>query len=247
MNNLARFAFLTFLIAILVACGDGTSGSSNNSSSGTTSYSYVVPQINGQRIYSRTIIDNSSNTINETLRETVTAVNPDGSFVSTEDDPTHTSITINGTTYTIDTATVTDTSSGQELSYVYTPSGESLTTCLDNPHGLGPDYPLLIGTGWSITYTWTCGASPPILYSQTGSVIDLESVTVPAGTFSALKLQSTVSWTDSQGTTFIETITNWRDANTGRSVKEVTSRTFNGPAPTNGYAVSSTTELQSQS
>ncbi len=245
MNNLMRFAFLTLLMASLVACGGGGSSGSGAHPPVDRLFLYVVPQVNAQRIYSLTIIDNSSNTINETLRETVTAVNPDGSFVYKQDDPTHTSVTVNGTTYTIDTAIVIDTNSGQELSYVYTPSGGSLTTCTNNPHGRGPDYPLSFGSIWSFSFTRTCGVSA-IVYSQTGSVVGLESVTVPAGTFSALKLQSTVSWTNPQGTTFTETLTNWRDASTGYSVKEVVSTTYNGTVPTNGYAASVTRELQSQ-
>ena len=82
-------------------------------------------------------------------------------------------------------------------------------------------------------------------YEQTGSVVDVESVTVPAGTFSALKLQSTVTWTDSQGTTRTETVTNWRDTATSHSVKENITVVVGGTPPTTGYPVSRKYVLES--
>jgi hypothetical protein len=82
---------------------------------------------------------------------------------------------------------------------------------------------------------------------QNGTVVDVESVTVAAGTFTALKLQSTVVWTDANGTTRTETVTNWLDTASFHSVK--TSETFvlSGTMPTDGYAVSREIELQSMS
>jgi carbohydrate-binding DOMON domain-containing protein len=68
----------------------------------------------------------------------------------------------------------------------------------------------------------------PITYSQMGSVIDVELVTVPAGTFSAIKLQSTLTWTDTLGTTRTQTVTNWRDVATSIWVKEEISYAYSG-------------------
>jgi hypothetical protein len=237
MILMKRFCF-ALLSAAVTACGGA------GSSAPATTYSFVAPKINSQRIYSKTIIDNSSNTINQTIRDTTTAVNSDGSYVVVQDDPNNNSVTVNGTTYSIQTETVNLNSSGQEISYSYTPAGGSLTTCTYAPHGAGPDYPIVIGKTWSLTYTFIC-PSTLISISHTGSAIDVESVTVPAGTFSAVKMQSTISWTDSNGTTHTETITNWRNASTGISVKELISTAYSGTVPSNGYPVTTTSVLQS--
>jgi hypothetical protein len=56
--------------------------------------------------------------------------------------------------------------------------------------------------------------APPVSYTQSGSVVDVEAVTVPVGTFTAIKLQSTVTWTSPGGATRTQTVTNWRDVAT---------------------------------
>ncbi len=232
-----KFGSVALLIALLNACGGG--------SSSATYYGFATTPINSQRIYSKAIIDNSNNAINLTVSDTTTAVNPDGSWVELENDPTNSSVTVDGTTYSITTESTTRNNSGQALFLTYTPSGGSLTTCTFAPHGGGPDYPLVAGKTWSITYTETCGASAPISYSQTGSVIDIETVTVPAGTYSTAKLQSTYIWTDKNGTTHTETLTNWRDPITGISVKSDAFFTYSGTALANGYPVTNSVVLQS--
>jgi hypothetical protein len=78
-------------------------------------------------------------------------------------------------------------------------------------------------------------------------VVDLESVTVPGCTFNALKLQSTITWTNFGGTTPQESVTNWRDVETLQSVKQSVTYTLSGTAPTGDYVVSETLELQSTS
>jgi hypothetical protein len=75
----------------------------------------------------------------------------------------------------------------------------------------------------------------------------VESVTVPAGMYSALKLESTLTWTDLAGTTRTQTITNWRDVNTLISVKQEISIAYSGTVPTTSYAVSREILLQSAS
>jgi hypothetical protein len=84
---------------------------------------------------------------------------------------------------------------------------------------------LLIRTAhWSRSFhgsvTMSGGTGNPVSYSQSGPVVDVEAVTVPAGTFVAIKLQSTVTWTGSGGTTRTQTITNWRGLAAAYSVKQ---------------------------
>jgi hypothetical protein len=114
-----------------------------------------------------------------------------------------------------------------------------------NPHGSGPDWPVRVGETWRLEYVFACGTSTPVTYSQTGEVVDVETITVPAGTFSALKLQSALTWTDVAGTTRTETVTNWRDIFTSYSVKMEISIAVSGTAPATGYAVSRTEVLDS--
>ena len=83
--------------------------------------------------------------------------------------------------------------------------------------------------------------------TQSGTVVDVESVTVPAGTFTALKLQSTIVWTDNNGTTHTQTSTNWLDTTSFHSVKQSSTYVDTGTPPADGYAVSRQIELQSTS
>jgi hypothetical protein len=223
-------------------CGGG-SGSGSSSGSGQ-SYVFVPPAINSVRSYTETVVDNSNNTIDESFTVTGTALNSDGTYVELSEDPSHNTFIVNGTNYSIPTETETFNDSGQETSYVYTAAGGVLVTCTFDPHGDGPDFPLSVGNTWTLNYTFACGSGSPTSYSQVGSVVDVESVTVPAGTYSAIKLQSTVTWTDAGGTTRTQTVTNWRDVATLASVKQQISIAYSGTLPTTGYAVSREILLQ---
>jgi len=228
------------LMSVLVAgCGGGGGG-------GGGSYGFVTPKVNARSTYADTTIDNSSNTINQTTRNTVTAVNPDGSYTYVHDDPTGDTVVVNGTSYTTPTETINDNDSGQELSYSYTPANGTPVACTVAPHGAGPNYPLSVGQSWALDYAVTCGTAAPVAYTQAGSVVDVEPVTVPAGTFTAVKLQSTVAWTDRNGTTHTQAIATWRDANTGTIVKRVITTTYSGTPLVNGYPVTQTRVLESQ-
>jgi len=235
------------LVLGLAACGGGGSGGNSaavNTASITT-YNFATPQVNSQRTYTKTIIDNSNNTVIETIQDTITTVNPDLSFVVSESDPSNNTYIVGGTNYSVPHGTITRNNSGQEISASLSVSGGSATTCTFSPHGTGPNYPVSVGQTWSISFTETCGAAAPISFIQTGSVVNVEQVIVPAGTFTALKLQSTLSWTDSNGTTHTESITNWRDVNNGFSVKQNISFSYGGTAQINGHPVTTSIVLQS--
>jgi hypothetical protein len=231
------------LIAALVA---GCGGSGSDAGSKMT-YSFVTPKVNSRQIFADTTLDNSNNTITQTTRNTVTAVNADGSYVFVHDDPTGNSVTVNGTTYSTITESITENNSGQEVSYTPMLVNAIGVTCTISPHGAGPNFPLTVGQTWISNYSITCGTAPPLSYAQTGSVVGIESVTVPAGTFSAIKLQSALTWTGPNGTTRTEAITTWRDVNTEIVVKRVTNIEYSGTALVNGYPVTTTSALESQS
>ncbi len=119
-------------------------------------------------------------------------------------------------------------------------------TCTESPNGVGPQFPVSVGQTWALTFAITCGAGAPVSYTQTGTVVDVESIAVPAGTFSTVKLQSTIVWTDPLGTVHTTSLTSWRNVVDGRSVKQVENYSFSVP-PAGGHAVSRTTVLQSLS
>jgi len=102
-----------------------------------------------------------------------------------------------------------------------------------------------VGQSWAANYTVTCGSSPAVAYQQSGGVVDVEPITVPAGTFSALKLQTTLTHTDAGGTIYNQIFATWRDAATGVVVKQQIFNTYSGTPLTNGYALTNTIVLQS--
>jgi hypothetical protein len=221
----------------LSGCGGG-GGRANDPGSGMA-YAFVPPVVNSVRKYSETIVDNANNTILIGYTQTVTAVAADGTITEMQQSTTGSSDSVNGTNYAPLTETETyDGSSGQETRYTYTAAGGDPVTCTYDPRDGGPEFPLRVAQTWTIDYTFACGSESAVTYTQTGSVVDAESVTVPGGTFTALKLQSTVTWTDLHGTMRTQTVTNWRDTATSHSVKENITIAVSGTLPTTGYAVS---------
>jgi hypothetical protein len=248
----AKLVILAAAIAVISAtagCGGGDGGRAPSPTGGGsgTAYDFVPPILNSMRRYSETIVDNSNNTIDIGFSEETTAVNADGSYSVLSASSTGSATVVNGTNYAMPTESQNYDPMGQETTYDYTASGNIPVTCTFEPHGSGPDYPLMAGDMWMLTFTVTCGASSPVTYTQSGSVVDVESVTVPAGTYTAIKLHSTLTWTDAEGTTRTQTITNWRDVATSYSVKQSISVAYGGALPTNGYAVSRELLLQSTS
>jgi hypothetical protein len=240
----ARYVLPLAAVA-LVGCGGGGSGGATSTLGTGTSYAFVAPILNSTRIYTETIIDNSNNTIAISFSDTVMTVNSDGTYVVLFQ-PSNPSVIVNGTNYGGPPETQTYSTSGQETLDVYT-SGGTAYTCDFDPHGTGPAFPVQVGMSWSLDYTYGCNGGAATTYVQSGAVSDVESVTVPAGMFSAIKLLSTVMWTDAQGTTRTQTITNWRDVATSISVKQQISIAYGGTLPTTGYAVSREILLESTS
>ncbi len=221
--------------AVLSGCG----GDGGNDPGTGQAYAFVPPVVDSMRTYGETIVDNANNTIVIGYLKTVTAVAADGTITEMQQSTTGDSSVVDGTNYAPLTETETyDGSSGQETSYTYTNASGASILCTYDPRDGGPEFPLRVAQTWSIDYTFACGSDTPVTYQQTGTVVDVGAVTVPAGTFNALKLQSTVTWTNPQGTTRTETVTNWRDIATSHSVKESLTIVVSGTPPTTGYAVS---------
>ena len=244
--NLQRSGAVAFLMSMLAGCGGG-GGSAGNVAAAAT-YAFVTPPMGARQVYAQTVIDNSSNSIAQTVRDTVVTVRADGSYDYVQDDPTGNSLTVNGTLYAVTTQTISASNAGETQSYSYTPTGFSTPlTCLYASGGVTGKYPHWVGQNWNFSYTVTCTGYAPSVYTQAGSVVDVESVTVPAGTFTTLKILNTLTWTDSTGTTTTETIASWRDTTTAIVIKRVTNYAYRGTKLVNGYRVLATLELQRQS
>jgi hypothetical protein len=224
---------------LLAACGGG----SGNSAPST--YAFVPPVLNSQRLYSESIVDSSNNTIDISYTDTTTAVNSDGSFTVQQQAAGATPVVVDGVNWDVQDESIENNASGQTVSYSYVNSSNATVTCTETPHGAGPDFPVSLGMTWTLTYQLSCNGGTPVTYVQNGTVVDVEQVTVPAGTFNALRFDSTLTWTDAQGTQRTQTITNWRDIVTLASVKQSVTISYAGTMPTTAYALSREVELAS--
>jgi hypothetical protein len=231
------------LAASLTGCGGGSMGGSGGGNSSL--HAFVTPAVNSQRLYKETISDNQHNLILLSYTQTVTAVAADGSYTVVQQDPTNQSQLVDGTTYFIQYETLSINPSGQTSAYTFAAPGGVPITCTYAPNGPGPDFPVAVGETWTLDYMFGCGAQPPIAYVQNGTVADIEPVAVPAGNFTAIKLQSTISWTDALGTTRTQTVTDWRDMMTLVLVKESITIAYAGTLPNTGYPMSTEIVLQS--
>ena len=208
----------------------------------------MTPALGAQQFYTQTLVDNASNTITQTVRDTVTAVHADGSYDEIQDDPTGNSITVNGTLYAVGTETISVSNAGETESYSYVPTGFSAPlNCAYAASGVTGKYPHSVGQSWNFLYTVTCTNDAPTAYTEAGSVVDVESVTVPAGTFTTLKTLVTLTSTNAAGTTTTQTITTWRDTVTSIVVRRVTNDAYSGTRLSTGYPVLVTLELQKKS
>jgi hypothetical protein len=235
---------ISALVFALTACG-GAGDSSTDSLAAT--YRFITPTAGAKNVFAVTLVDNLNNTLNRTIVESVSTVNADGSFVTMTSDPSNNSVFSGSVDHTVYPTATSYNSSAQETQTVVTPPNGSPTTCTFSPYGAGAPSPLQAGQAWSLMYTESCGGGGSITNTQSGTYVGTESIAVPAGTFTAYKFQSTVSWTTAGGTTVNESITRWRNAASAdsRTLKEILNFTYSGTPPAQGSTVSSTRVLQS--
>jgi hypothetical protein len=234
-------------VTVLTACGGGGgNGTASSDSSSATAFNFIPPKVGTELVFASTLVDNLNNTLNRTIIEKVTVVNADGSFTSAWDDPSGDTTTSGVVDLTQYPTTYNYNSAAQGLSLTVTPYTGSPYSCTLSPHGAGAPSPLSAGQTWAFSFTQVCGSDSPLTITQLGTFVGTESVTVPDGTFNAYKFQSTLTYTDSSGTTVVQSITNWRNASDtdSRSLKEVVNYTYSGTAPAQGSLVSSTRILQ---
>ena len=229
----------------LMSLALGVAGCGGGSSSGPPSYGFVTPLMNSQRTYAVTDTNPTSTSLNIVIR-TVSAVNSDGSFSYSESVQGG---TVNGPNFI--PGDYSADSTGRLLSATFNPGTAGAKTCTDSPHGPGPVFPLTVGATWQSTYVVTCGSGTPATYTEMGSVVDTETVTVTAGTFTAVKVRSTISLDICPGICpgpSTETLTEWLDAANGQPLKAAATYNYGSAETLTTITLTSEArELQSQS
>ena len=241
---------ISIAVSILTACG----GSNDSTFNSKTYYYFMTPAVSYMRSYNITSTPNNPNVTTPIItRETVTAVNADGSFIK----QVAPAILVAGAppiSETLDatghvTSTTTSNNDGG-------PSVATMTICDLAPHQGGAAFPLFVGKTWDFSYTSNCTTKSSTTkstilnnFTDIGSVVGVESVTVPAGTFNTVKLHYTVTNTSTVtgASSSIDNITTWLDTKNGYPVKSIDVQTTNNNNPTTpSTEITTTKELQSQ-
>jgi hypothetical protein len=211
----------------------------------STAYPEVPPGAGMVDLLATTYTDSQDNKVDESVQETVTAVNPDGSYTLSSSDPSGNDVTVDGITYRYDPRVSSYDSNGRVTGYtVVHPTGT--VSCQYSDFSAARPSPLHVGDSWSYTYTFTCSDQGPVQYTVAGQVLSAESVTVPAGTFDALKISDTVSWTSTTNEHVVESNTRWVDpANAFFTLQTQTTYARSGNVPAT-YVTAATTQLQSR-
>lgn len=222
------------MLLVLVGCGGGGDGGSASVSGAPVS---VVP-LGRKSDYQVTDTDNSSNTYPWQLELTVVASSPDGSY-SQSRIGNGGNVTINGTRY--GTVNVVDSFNPlhELVSYSLPATSPAVTCTYDAPQPLLPTG-LPAGQAWPVMSshrTCTDGGSATLML-QSGSVVGTETVSVPAGTFSAKKVQYVQAITQTSAAGAIvqmqDSWTLWFDPVSGRTVQATLDVTYAAAAGSNG-------------
>ncbi|WP_136418698.1 hypothetical protein [Herbaspirillum sp. ST 5-3] len=186
-----------------------TGTSSGNTTGGSGTVTSIPTKAGDSYTYSRTDTSAASSTATTyfTTRE-YNAVNSDGSVSYTE---TYSSGFLASVTNISTTGAITSTGS----------VGSSTPTCTFTGVNAASVAPFAVGQSWDNNWTRTCGTTV-VTGNNKGSIVGMESVTVPAGTFNAYKEVYTVTTqqtSPSNPTINITSYTCWRDAALRKRVK----------------------------
>lgn len=239
----ATAASVIFLSA-LAGCG-GQVNTPNNEFPAPSHYSYVAPKAGQQTTFADTYTDNLNNTVNRTLVENITAVNADGTFTASWDDPSM-QVTIAGTVDQSFYPTLTTYNNvGQTLGYVVTPYTGSPSSCSGAPHLGEVPSPLTQSQNWTFNYTLTCDSDAPVSYGQVGAFQDIEQLITNAGTFNAYRFTSTIKYSQA-GMPVTKYVTTWMNATATdtRVLQESVYYLYSGTAP-QGSIMSETRSVSS--
>lgn len=241
-------AAIVAALSVLGGCGGNDAADQGEPPQGATSYAEVTPTLGSLDTFQTVSIDDSGNSVVQAYEERVTAVGADGSYQLTQDDPLNQTATVNGITYRYDpTVRQYGPTAANNVQSGYTvtlPSGGTATCTMTIQSGVHTK-PMYVGQTWSTRYTVTCG-SATTAYLNTGTVAAVESVTVPAGTFTTLKEIYSSSWTTAAGQQIVEHSILWMDPAHGFfTVKRASTYERSGNVPLH-HVDQQTVELQSR-
>jgi hypothetical protein len=202
--------------------------------------------VGAQSVYADTVVDNTNNSFSRTLVHTVVAINADGSYISTWIDPSGNIVRSFNIDHTVYPTTLNNNSVGQTTISTVRPYLSSPFSCTESPHGAGAPSPLPLGQAWAFVYSENCGNGAEVVYTDSGSVVGVENLVVPAGSFNAYKIQSVRTSALATGTV-TETTTVWRNAaaNDTRVLKEESNYNYSGLTVALGVTVKDTKVLTS--
>ncbi|HEY9029558.1 MAG TPA: hypothetical protein VIP05_35045 [Burkholderiaceae bacterium] len=227
-------AALAAACALLAACGGGGDAAPPAPppppapAPAPQSYDYVAPGVGGSDTWLRTLTDDQGHAVDMQLRVRFTQANPDGTMVWTFDDPTGVDVAQDGLTFRVVPEVEDVSATGGALDYTLTRVDGSTEHCVygaGNGTGVAAADAaahrlavlaatraegLVVGKTYTGSFTITCAGQPAITYHSTAIVEGLEDVTVPAGTFHALREQINQDWVVG-GFTNTSSTTMWRD------------------------------------
>ena len=254
--NYMKIAAIAALGSLVAACGGNGNGdgggdagapsSGSSGTSGSTSFTAATPAVGTTDVFVTATVDDSNNTINATYTQRVARINTDGSYAVTQIDPTNDSVVVDGIDYRFNPTTLTFDGQGHELTADATLPNGNPQDCTFTTTSGGHTPPWVVGQTWSETIHEVCAPGANFTVTGNASVVGVEQVTVPAGTFSALKLHEVQTWTDDTGQDISEDVTHWVDpARSLFTLKKVIVYTRSGTVPAH-YVTSETIELQSR-
>ena len=252
--NIKKIAAVAALGSLVAACGGngdggsaaGAAPSGSSGSSSSTSFTAATPAVGTTDVYAMATVDDSDNTINGTYTQRVTRINTDGSYALTQVDPGNDSVVVNGVSYRFDPTTLTFDGQGRELSADATLANGNPQDCIYTITSGGHTPPWVVGQSWTQTVQEVCAPGANFAVTESGSVVGVEQVAVPAGTFTALKFHEIQAWTDDNGQHISTDVTHWVDpAHSLFTLKKVIVYTRSGNVPAH-YATSVTIELKNR-
>ena len=202
-------AALIAACSLVAACGGNDTAAPPPPPPAAQSFNYYPPALGETAIWSRTLTDSLGTSVAMQIRRHVTAANDSGGVEFTYDDPTATDVVEDGITFRTTPEVAEVDANGSTTTYTNTNVDGTQITCTygaaTSSAGVARQLAaqalrhaesfVRIGDSWTSTYTITCGSGAPVTYTSNAAVEPLEGVTVPAGTFQAVKEIVNVSYT----------------------------------------------------
>jgi len=226
MTKTTTLAALLAAGASLAACGgSGDAGPPPPPPPQPQTFSYAPPPLGTSDTWTRTLTDSVGTSVLLQLRQRVTQANADGSEAWTYDDPTAVDEIHDGVTFRTTPQVDDIAANGNTVDYTNTHVDGTQVTCTYGQPTTGTAIAnagrvtalaarrgesFSIGQSWTNSYSISCAGQATVNYQAVVDVPGYETVTVPAGTFQAVKQTVHLTWVDN-GVAGTSDMTLWRD------------------------------------